>query len=250
MPALRKALSCWRGWPRRGRVWRGPGTFFGLPGKTIGPTSVTPKGVTPCSSGMTATGSHGYFYSLRGAQPQGEGFSLKPLPPTPNDRTLPQSALAGRQPPLRGGQGTVRNCKPLPPLIRSLRDHLPPGEGKSQKYGVGCTESMAPPTRREAAHRRFLRMKSERIGACRRPYTQNRECAPPPTLPRRAYLNPPAGNSGRPPPGHGPGANAACFPPWRLRCFPAEAFVKLSHAPPRCPPDGPGPPGKTAGTGG
>ena len=48
--------------------------FIGLPGKTIGPTSVTPKGVTPCSSGMTATGSHGYFYSLRGAQPQGEGL--------------------------------------------------------------------------------------------------------------------------------------------------------------------------------
>ena len=28
----------------------------------------------PLSRGMTATGSHGYFYSLRGAQPQGEGF--------------------------------------------------------------------------------------------------------------------------------------------------------------------------------
>ena len=66
----------------------------------------------------------------------------------------------------------------------------------------------------------------------------------------RAYLNPPAGNSGRPPPGPGPGAGAACFPPWRLRCFPAEAFAESSHAPPRCPPDGPGPPGKTAGTGG
>ena len=25
---------------------------------------------------MTATGSHEYFYSLRGAQPPGEGFSL------------------------------------------------------------------------------------------------------------------------------------------------------------------------------
>ena len=34
--------------------------------------------VTLCSvtdsSGMTATGSHEYFYSLRGAQPPGEGF--------------------------------------------------------------------------------------------------------------------------------------------------------------------------------
>ena len=38
--------------------------------------SVCPKG-QPLSSGMTATGSHGYFYSLRGAQPQGEGSSLR-----------------------------------------------------------------------------------------------------------------------------------------------------------------------------
>ena len=28
----------------------------------------------PLRSGMTATGSHEYFYSLRGAQPPGEGF--------------------------------------------------------------------------------------------------------------------------------------------------------------------------------
>ena len=71
------------------------------------PTSVTPKGVTPCSSGMTATGSHGYFYSLRGAQPQGEGFSQKLLPPTSGGRTLPQSGLAASQPPLmRGPRGS------------------------------------------------------------------------------------------------------------------------------------------------
>ena len=30
----------------------------------------------PLRNGMTATGSHEYFYSLRGAQPPGEGFSL------------------------------------------------------------------------------------------------------------------------------------------------------------------------------
>ena len=215
--------------------------------------------MTPCSSGMTATGSHGYFYSLRGAQPQGEGFSLKPLPPTPNDRTLPQSALAGRQPPLRGGQGTVRNCKPLPPLIRHGLRPVPPSprgrrisEGPAHLASSRRTPPPAPsvpppPTRREAAHRRFLRMKSERIGACRRPYNATPEVH---FVLRRAYLNPPAGNSGRPPPGPGPGANAACFPLWRLRCFPAEAFAESSHAPPRCPPDGPGPPGKTAGTGG
>ena len=59
-----------------------PVRIIAPPGKTIHPTSVTPKGVTPCSSGMTATGSHGYFYSLRGAQPQGEGFSQELLRPT------------------------------------------------------------------------------------------------------------------------------------------------------------------------
>ena len=88
--------------PSRGRLFSVPAGFCvdfycsNIPGQRAGhaaaptrkidtasrPTSVTPKGVTPCSSGMTATGSHGYFYSLRGAQPQGEGFSLKPSLPT------------------------------------------------------------------------------------------------------------------------------------------------------------------------
>ena len=52
-----KALSCWRGWPQRGRVWRGPGAILGPPGNTIHPTSVSPKGPPP--------------------SPQGEGFSQK-----------------------------------------------------------------------------------------------------------------------------------------------------------------------------
>ena len=72
--------------------------FIGLPGKTIGPTSVTPKGVTPCSSGMTATGSHGYFYSLRGAQPQGEGLRFAGL-------AYEIRAHRGVPPPLQGFAG-------------------------------------------------------------------------------------------------------------------------------------------------
>ena len=31
----------------------------------------------PLRNGMTATGSHEYFYSLRGAQPPGEGYFLR-----------------------------------------------------------------------------------------------------------------------------------------------------------------------------
>ena len=37
--------------------------------------------------------------------------------------------------------------------------HLPPGEGYSQKFRAGSSESMAPPTRREAALCKFLRIK-------------------------------------------------------------------------------------------
>ena len=149
-----------------------------------------------------------------------------------------------RPPAKAGGRSSFLGKKIAPgggkgKICRRGENSLPPGEGKSQKYGVGCTgEPSAPP---------FLRMKSERIGVCPRPYNATPEVH---FVLRRAYLNPPAGNSGRPPPGHGPGANAACFPPWRLRCFPAEAFAESSHAPPRCLPVGPGPPGKTAGTGG
>ncbi len=86
-----------------------------------------------------------------------------------------------------------------------------------------------------------------RGGACPRPYNATPEVH---ASPSGTFLTPPAGNSGKPLPGPGPEANAACFPPWRRRCFPAEAFAESSHAPPRCPPDGPDPPGKTAGTGG
>ena len=39
------------------------------------PSSVSAD-AEPLRNGMTATGSHEYFYSLRGAQPPGEGFSL------------------------------------------------------------------------------------------------------------------------------------------------------------------------------
>ena len=55
--------------PSRGRLWTV---------QTVSPyrpSSVTPNGV-PLRNGMTATGSHEYFYSLRGAQPPGEGDFL------------------------------------------------------------------------------------------------------------------------------------------------------------------------------
>ena len=69
----------------------------------IHPTSVSPDGLPPCSSGMTATGSHAYFYSLRGAQPQGEGFGRccidSPYRPSsgPFGATFPQGKANPRQ---------------------------------------------------------------------------------------------------------------------------------------------------------
>ena len=71
-----KPSPAYRGWHGVSRDGCGGDQvrFIGLPGKRLHPTSVSPDGLPPCSSGMTATGSHVYFYSLRGAQPQGEGF--------------------------------------------------------------------------------------------------------------------------------------------------------------------------------
>ena len=48
---------------------------------------------------MTATGSHEYFYSLRGAQPPGEGFFSVPAAPTP---------IFAAQVTLPGGRGVPR----------------------------------------------------------------------------------------------------------------------------------------------
>ena len=66
------------------------------------PSSVSAD-AEPLRNGMTATGSHEYFYSLRGAQPPGEGESqsgqapaskLRPLPP--KCTTLPNASAPER----------------------------------------------------------------------------------------------------------------------------------------------------------
>ena len=48
--------------------------------KPLPPSSVMAN-AEPLRNGMTATGSHEYFYSLRGAQPPREGFSQKDVHP-------------------------------------------------------------------------------------------------------------------------------------------------------------------------
>ena len=60
-------------------------------------------------------------------------------------------------------RGAFGRCKPLVPTAPHpsalTGSHLPPGEGYSQKFRAGSSESMAPPTRREAALCKFLRIK-------------------------------------------------------------------------------------------
>ena len=52
----------------------------------------------PLRNGMTATGSHEYFYSLRGAQPPGEGFSQSGQGPTSNSGHSPSHGQARDSP--------------------------------------------------------------------------------------------------------------------------------------------------------
>ena len=54
--------------------------------------------------------------------------------------------------------------RPAPHPSALKGSHLPPGEGYSQKFRAGSSESMAPPTRREAALCKFLRIKFVRAG--------------------------------------------------------------------------------------
>ena len=90
-----KPSPAYRGWPRRGRVWRGAGTIFGLPGKTIGPTSVSPKGLPP--------------------SPRGEGFPQKLLHPTSILRHSPGLLIGQTAPSKRGAKGLYLVSVPTAP---------------------------------------------------------------------------------------------------------------------------------------
>ena len=61
------------------------------------------------SRGMTATGSHVHFYSLRGAQPPGEGyFSVPAVPTSIYTDQMPQDSGRGVPPPLPCHAGDLR----------------------------------------------------------------------------------------------------------------------------------------------
>ena len=114
------------------------------------PSSVTPNGV-PLRNGMTATGSHEYFYSLRGAQPPGEGIPQKDgtllRRPTVHPLRLPERAATSPYTPgglrhsvsayrIRAGGACRRPCN-APTEVHFLRkkargEHLGPPRVGSQ----------------------------------------------------------------------------------------------------------------------
>ena len=82
------------------------------------------------SRGMTATGSHINSYSLRGAQPPGEGFFSIPSVPAPIYHALAlRPGGRGVSPPLH--LETILPTAPHPSWLTPC--HLPPGEGSPQK---------------------------------------------------------------------------------------------------------------------
>ena len=128
-----KPSPAYRGWHGVSRDGCGgdPVRFFGLPGKSIGPTSVSPDGLPP--------------------SPQGEGFSLKPRPLPPLIRhglrhdTFPQGK-AYASPVLRIEFVRIGACRRpykrnrgcVPPLIRHGLRHatFPQGKAISPPHGA------------------------------------------------------------------------------------------------------------------
>ena len=98
--------------------------------------------MTPCSSGMTATGSHGYFYSLRGAQPQGEGFSRKPSVFTSGGRTLPP-APSVPPPSSEGGKGLAETISPHRPSSGRFAATFPQGKADLRRSGAPAYKGKA-----------------------------------------------------------------------------------------------------------
>ena len=80
--------------------------------------------------------------------------------PTSHASTLPQSVHSADSPLSEGARRRCVTANPYRPSSVCPDGQPPsPGEGYSQKFRGGSSESMAPPTRREAAPRKFLRIK-------------------------------------------------------------------------------------------
>ena len=109
-----KPSPAYRGWHGVSRDGCGGDQvrFTELSGNLLRPTSVSPDGLPP--------------------SPQGEGFPLKPLRPTPILAHSPSLPI-GQTAPSKRGPRDCASSQCVPPLIRPLRGHLPPREGFSQR---------------------------------------------------------------------------------------------------------------------
>ena len=83
-------------------------------GNPYRPSSVCPYG-QPLSRGMTATGSHIHFYSLRGAQPPGEGSPQKGRQPSTKSNRTPPPSPSVTPPPTRREAAPRRGYLYSPP---------------------------------------------------------------------------------------------------------------------------------------
>ena len=110
---LRKALPCWKGQPRRGRVWRGPSSFYRTARKYVTPhiRLGLRQATFPLGRRLWIVRTFGTYRPSSGRNndsghlPPGEGIRHTS---TSSDRTPPQSAFAGRQLPLHAGSHTPR----------------------------------------------------------------------------------------------------------------------------------------------
>ena len=139
---LRKALSCWRGQPRRGRVWRGPSSFYRTARKYVTPhirlglrqATFSPGRrlwiVRTFSTHRPSSGRN----NDSGHLPPGEGIPQKGRHTSAtSDRTPPPSALKGSHLPLhRGGKLKSTGAGPSeerPPLLERAAPKGPGVEG-------------------------------------------------------------------------------------------------------------------------
>ena len=100
-----KPSPAWRGWPRRGRVWRGPGAFYRTARKDDRPHIRQPLRAATFSPGRRLT-------------PRRETLRTWQITP-------PQSAFTGRQLPLHRGADATPEVRPAPYPSWLTPCHLP-----------------------------------------------------------------------------------------------------------------------------
>ena len=109
-----KPSPAWRGWPRRGRVWRGPGALYRTARKDDRPHIRQPLRAATFSPGRRLT-------------PRRETLRTWQITP-------PQSAFTGRQLPLHRGANATPEVRPAPhPSRAKARATFPQGKASLKR---------------------------------------------------------------------------------------------------------------------